>query len=260
MTQPPPAGWFPDPNNAQQRRYWDGSAWTEHVSPAPGVTPITPAASAPTTVPYTTSPAASGGIGEWVKQHKVWTAVIAVVVIGIIAGIAGGGSSSSGEAPAAQQGTTIPSSTSAATTATPGSSASPLQKARSALGDEVSSPVAVGDSKVKGVAANGNVMTVTLVTPEGGFQGPSTDDADGLTAAAMSKVYRTGWSGAAVVRFVGGLQSRATGKPLPHALAFAYYIGRRQAARIEWSNQDRVESIDWSFYRTVCHPAFKGCT
>ena len=32
MTQTP-AGWFVDPENAAQFRYWDGSAWTEHRSP-----------------------------------------------------------------------------------------------------------------------------------------------------------------------------------------------------------------------------------
>lgn len=28
-----PAGWFPDPNGAELRRYWDGSQWTEHTAP-----------------------------------------------------------------------------------------------------------------------------------------------------------------------------------------------------------------------------------
>jgi uncharacterized protein DUF4352/uncharacterized protein DUF2510 len=35
MTTPPtPAGWYPDPEAANQLRYWDGAAWTEHRSPA----------------------------------------------------------------------------------------------------------------------------------------------------------------------------------------------------------------------------------
>ena len=33
MTQTPPAGWFPDPQDATQYRYWDGTAWTEHRAP-----------------------------------------------------------------------------------------------------------------------------------------------------------------------------------------------------------------------------------
>lgn len=27
-----PAGWYPDPTNPDAQRFWDGSAWTEHVS------------------------------------------------------------------------------------------------------------------------------------------------------------------------------------------------------------------------------------
>jgi hypothetical protein len=35
MTQPPglpPEGWYPNPENPEQQRWWDGSAWTEHVA------------------------------------------------------------------------------------------------------------------------------------------------------------------------------------------------------------------------------------
>jgi hypothetical protein len=40
MTTPPtPPGWYPDPDGSGGQRYWDGSAWTEHRSPA---TPVTP--------------------------------------------------------------------------------------------------------------------------------------------------------------------------------------------------------------------------
>jgi hypothetical protein len=30
-----PAGWYPDPDGSGGQRYWDGSGWTEHRSPAP---------------------------------------------------------------------------------------------------------------------------------------------------------------------------------------------------------------------------------
>ena len=31
MTDLPPAGWYPNPDNAQQQRYWNGEQWTEHI-------------------------------------------------------------------------------------------------------------------------------------------------------------------------------------------------------------------------------------
>jgi hypothetical protein len=30
---PVPAGWYPDPNNGQLQRYWDGTRWTENTAP-----------------------------------------------------------------------------------------------------------------------------------------------------------------------------------------------------------------------------------
>jgi hypothetical protein len=33
---PPKADWYPDPNGSGGRRYWDGSAWTDHVQPPVG--------------------------------------------------------------------------------------------------------------------------------------------------------------------------------------------------------------------------------
>jgi uncharacterized RDD family membrane protein YckC len=53
MTQPPtrqpglpPEGWYPNPDNPEQERWWDGQAWTEHVAVgaplAPGAVPHVP--------------------------------------------------------------------------------------------------------------------------------------------------------------------------------------------------------------------------
>lgn len=44
MTEPTPAGWYPDPENSGQQRYWDGNAWTEQF--APGNAPSAPTPSA----------------------------------------------------------------------------------------------------------------------------------------------------------------------------------------------------------------------
>ena len=35
-----PAGWFPDPSNGNQSRYWDGAQWTEQVTPLAPAVPV----------------------------------------------------------------------------------------------------------------------------------------------------------------------------------------------------------------------------
>ena len=32
MPEPSPADWYPDPFGRHERRYWDGSKWTDHVA------------------------------------------------------------------------------------------------------------------------------------------------------------------------------------------------------------------------------------
>lgn len=45
-----PAGWYPDPENQDRERYWDGSQWTEDTpAPAPGTAAV-PAAGQPAEV------------------------------------------------------------------------------------------------------------------------------------------------------------------------------------------------------------------
>jgi hypothetical protein len=36
MSDTPAAGWYPDPEDATQQRYWDGTQWTEHRAPLSG--------------------------------------------------------------------------------------------------------------------------------------------------------------------------------------------------------------------------------
>ncbi|HET7385860.1 MAG TPA: DUF2510 domain-containing protein [Nocardioidaceae bacterium] len=59
--QYPPAGWHPDPQDASRLRYWDGTAWTEHVSPQaqagwPAAGPANPA--------YPAAPYPAGGYAQ----------------------------------------------------------------------------------------------------------------------------------------------------------------------------------------------------
>jgi hypothetical protein len=131
---------------------------------------------------------------------------------------------------------------------------------REALGDSISSDLAVGESEVRSVSVNGQLLNVILSTPEGGFEGPSTDDTDALASAAFAKAYEdSDWRGAAYVEFRGGLVDSATGRSLPNAKTVSYRIERRAAQQIDWSDDDALFSIDWGIYRAFCHPALKGC-
>lgn len=71
-TPPPPPGWYADPVMPGTQRYWDGSAWSEHVAPAGSA-----AAS--------TSGPASSGMGPWAIALGV---LIAAGVIWLIYSVA----------------------------------------------------------------------------------------------------------------------------------------------------------------------------
>jgi hypothetical protein len=53
-----PAGWYADPNNALQLRWWDGMQWTEHYAPnpRPPVAPPVPQAPQPTPIAQPAQP------------------------------------------------------------------------------------------------------------------------------------------------------------------------------------------------------------
>ncbi|MEY4347740.1 MAG: hypothetical protein RIS43_159 [Actinomycetota bacterium] len=42
MTELPAAGWYQDPANADNVRYWDGQAWTEQVAPRASEAKVSP--------------------------------------------------------------------------------------------------------------------------------------------------------------------------------------------------------------------------
>ncbi len=56
-----PAGWYPDPSNAAQQRYWDGTQWTEHVQGAAEAA-VTAAVSAPSSAADLATVPGVGGI------------------------------------------------------------------------------------------------------------------------------------------------------------------------------------------------------
>lgn len=68
-----PAGWYPDPMNPAQLRYWNGAYWTEQTAAAPP--PGEPA-----------TPAPAGGADK--KPNTTAIGCLGVIVLAVLAGIA----------------------------------------------------------------------------------------------------------------------------------------------------------------------------
>jgi hypothetical protein len=117
-TQPnAPAGWYPDPQNPGQQRYWDGNAWVDPVAPVPqqsepaavapnapaadtvteqpddtGDAPVMPHEDAAMAQPASAPPAEPTRTHAWNTFHVLGAAVIALLIGGAI-GFAIGNSS-----------------------------------------------------------------------------------------------------------------------------------------------------------------------
>ena len=69
---PTPAGWFDDPTTPGQKKYWDGTAWTEHTAPAGAI------------------PSAKAGMSATSKGLIIGGSVLGgLVALSIIVGIVG---------------------------------------------------------------------------------------------------------------------------------------------------------------------------
>jgi hypothetical protein len=78
-TNLPPPGWHPDPDDPTSQRYWDGSQWTEHRSPAQAAAPAT------AVQPVGTAPAGQVGVQPVVmQQQKTNGLAVAGMVLGIL--------------------------------------------------------------------------------------------------------------------------------------------------------------------------------
>ncbi len=90
-------GWYPDPHNPTQQRYWDGVQWTQHVAPpatprsplgtpipAAATTPVAPVSSGSAGATTTTT---SGGRswGLWVVGFGLTALVIGAIVSAVVA-------------------------------------------------------------------------------------------------------------------------------------------------------------------------------
>lgn len=77
---PPPAGWYPDPDDAARQRYWDGQEW---AAPAAEPTPVAPVAEKPRTLWKAYLwwfPLGVFGAHHFYMGRKVWAWITAVTL------------------------------------------------------------------------------------------------------------------------------------------------------------------------------------
>ncbi len=86
----PPPGWYPDPHDRDQQRYWDGDTWTEHRHPtqagsatgaSPDDTAVLPRAEQPTARPA--EPATSGSSS---RGGAGWVPALVGLLVGLVIG------------------------------------------------------------------------------------------------------------------------------------------------------------------------------
>jgi Protein of unknown function (DUF2510)/SnoaL-like domain len=79
---PAPAGWYPDPEKPEARRYWDGHEWTSLPEPPANGEPPTVHQRAETTAPD--APPASDIANRLTSQSSlVWVSALACVLMGV---------------------------------------------------------------------------------------------------------------------------------------------------------------------------------
>lgn len=103
-TATPPAGWYPDPDNGAQTRYWDGTAWTQHTELAPSSTPPPPTSSpssfAPPPPGVGAAPAASSPAPGARKKWIIGGGIAAgVIIVGSVGAAFGSGGRAESQAP-----------------------------------------------------------------------------------------------------------------------------------------------------------------
>ena len=80
-----PAGWYADPEQQGQLRYWDGGAWTEHRTPVTSASLDSPSGGQEASVQGV---AAGGATARampkskgWIRRHPGWSVVVLLGVL-----------------------------------------------------------------------------------------------------------------------------------------------------------------------------------
>jgi hypothetical protein len=92
VTDTPQAGWYPDPNDATQQRYWDGTAWTEHTAAgvAQAAAPVAPTAPAAPAAPSFAADISAGGNPSGAAPDPwLWQSIVVTLLCCMPFGIAG---------------------------------------------------------------------------------------------------------------------------------------------------------------------------
>jgi len=94
----PPAGWYKDPANATQQRYWDGSQWTQKIKPLVAAsTPVSSPVIQPATPQFTSSRGSPSHLTFTKSQRKgffsslfdfSFSSLVAPSIIKVIYGLA----------------------------------------------------------------------------------------------------------------------------------------------------------------------------
>ncbi|MCU1472596.1 DUF2510 domain-containing protein [Amnibacterium sp.] len=91
-------GWFPDPERVGSTRFWDGTAWTEHVRgaparfapPAPGAPPVAPPPGAPYSATLPRLAPRSNGMASAGLSFGIVSLLANVLLVPTVLGIAFG--------------------------------------------------------------------------------------------------------------------------------------------------------------------------
>lgn len=91
MTQQTPAGWYPDPENEEDLRYWDGSAWTDHRTNATPASNVSQSESVEQDPSGGSTPLIPGNPNGKKPWYGRWWGItlIAVGVLAVVGGIFG---------------------------------------------------------------------------------------------------------------------------------------------------------------------------